>query len=91
MVKAYFGVGGITNTDNLSVYRVTSPNELTVIINHFDKYPLITQKRADYAGFKQIIEKINRKEHLELQGLKEILVPLRGPRPRRRNKSAPAD
>lgn len=75
MIKAYFGVGGITKTgDSLFAYRVTSPKDLAVILDHFYKYPLITQKRADYLLFKQVIEKINRKEHLKMEGLKEIVA-----------------
>jgi len=29
-------------------YQVSSLDELAVVINHFDKCPLLTQKRADY-------------------------------------------
>jgi hypothetical protein len=48
-LKSYFGVGGI-NSNNLSLnqYCVTSLKDLAIIINHFDNYPLITQKRADF-------------------------------------------
>jgi len=76
MIKAYFGVGGITKTTkmgNLLAYRVTSPKDIAVILDHFDKYPLITQKHTDCLLFKQVIEKINRKEHLTMEGLKEIV------------------
>src|SRR5690606_8537170 len=46
--------------------RVYSIKELEILQNHFDKYPLITQKCADYQLFKQaflLIKKKN-KEHL---------------------------
>jgi hypothetical protein len=33
-------------------FIVSSIKELEVIINHFDKYPLLTQKQADYLLFK---------------------------------------
>lgn len=37
-------------------YKVSSIKDvLNVVIPHFDKYPLVTQKRADYEIFKQII------------------------------------
>jgi hypothetical protein len=39
-----------------------------------EKFPLITQKRADYELFKRVVEIINRKEHLTLDGLKMILA-----------------
>jgi hypothetical protein len=38
--------------------------DLLVLIAHFDKYPLITQKRADYELFKMVILLMSQKEHL---------------------------
>jgi hypothetical protein len=40
---------------------------------HFDKYPLITQKLADYIIFKEIITLMNKKEHINLEGLNKIV------------------
>jgi len=48
--------------------------DLARIIDHFEKYPLITQKRADYEIFKQVFYLIYRKEHLTLPGLQEIVA-----------------
>jgi hypothetical protein len=50
LIKAYFVVGNITKAGKDSIkYRVSNVKDLTnVIIPHFDKYPLITQKLADY-------------------------------------------
>jgi hypothetical protein len=43
-------------------------------LNHFDCYPLITQKWSDYQLFKQeVFELIKRKEHLTMEGLKKTL------------------
>ena len=50
-------------------YRVSSLSNLQVIIQHFDKYPLITQKQADYILFKEAVNLIINKEHLSLTGL----------------------
>lgn len=50
-------------------YRVSSLSSLQVIIEHFDKYPLITQKQADYFLFKEAVNLIINKEHLSLTGL----------------------
>ena len=44
-----------------------------LIINHFDTYPLLTEKRADFELFKQIIDIISRKEHLSEIGLQKIV------------------
>lgn len=44
------------------------------IIDHFDKYPLITNKRADYELWRQAVEIIKNKEHLTLEGLQKIVA-----------------
>jgi hypothetical protein len=46
---------------------------LSVIIDHFDKFPLITQKRADYLLFKKAFEIVKRKEHLTLEGVNYLV------------------
>lgn len=47
-----------------------------MIIPYFDKYPLITQKKkkADFILFKQIIDLINKKEHLTIEGIQQIVA-----------------
>jgi len=55
-------------------YRIQSIKELQVIIDHFDKYPLITQKLSDYILFKQAVELIKNKEHLTEEGLHKIVA-----------------
>jgi hypothetical protein len=53
---------------------VTNVKDLTnVIIPHFYKYPLLTQKQADFELFKRLIELMNLKEHLTTEGLHKIL------------------
>jgi hypothetical protein len=46
---------------------------MQILIAHLDKYPLLTQKWADYQLFKQAYEMIVRKEHLTMEGLKKVL------------------
>lgn len=74
LIQAYFnGVGSITVQKKDAVhYRVYSLKDLALIINHFEKYPLLTQKRADFELFKQVVEMQSRKEHLTLEGLRKI-------------------
>lgn len=55
-------------------YQVNSIKDLAIIIEHFDKYPLITQKLADYKLFKQAVELIKRKEHLRVEGFKQLVA-----------------
>lgn len=53
---------------------MSSIKELTkVIIPHFDKYPLRTQKIADYELFKLAVNVMNRGEHLTLEGLQHVI------------------
>ena len=76
LIKSYFGgIGTISPQSKDSVqYRVGSLKEISdIIIPHFDKYPLITNKKADFILFKQIISLINNKEHLTIEGLQKIL------------------
>lgn len=54
-------------------YRVSSLKNLQIITDHFDSYPLITQKRADYLLFKQAIAIIKNKEHLSTKGILKLV------------------
>ena len=40
---------------------------------HFDKYLLLTQKRADFELFRQVIQLMNKSEDLTSEGIKEIV------------------
>lgn len=55
-------------------YRVSSVKDLQVIIDHSEKYPLITQKLADYLLFKKAFELVKRKEHVTTKGLNQIVA-----------------
>ena len=47
-IKTLLGVGNIYNQGSNAVQlRVQSIKELEMVINHFDKYPLMTKKRID--------------------------------------------
>jgi hypothetical protein len=72
-IQLFFGVGQIYVYGSMAYYKVTSIKDLAVIIYHFDKYSLITQKRADYLLFKFIVELCTQKEHLTRDGLHKIV------------------
>ena len=74
LVQSYLNVGNITPGKQKCQFRVTSIKELEVIINHFDNYPLMTQKLADFLLFKQALDLFSRKEHLTLSGLHKIVA-----------------
>lgn len=65
-------MGSITIRDNQVSFKVYY-KDLAVLIDHFDNYPLITKKRADYELFKRALELINRQEHLTPEGLMKIV------------------
>jgi len=69
------GIGSIYSYSNQSKvnYSIDSIKDLIILINHFDKYPLLTQKLADFKLFKQIIELIKKKNHLTKEGLHQII------------------
>jgi LAGLIDADG endonuclease len=55
-------------------FRVNSLQDLTnIIIPHFLKFPLFTQKAADFYLFKQVTELMTNKSHLTTEGLQEII------------------
>jgi len=55
-------------------YRVTSLQDLiNIIIPHFDKYPLLTQTRADFELFKKFIDIMSREGHKTIEGLQQIV------------------
>lgn len=67
-------MGGIYKHGEYSdYYRISGLNNLGVLINHLDTFPLLTQKQADYILFKQIIELMNRGEHLSTSGVLKII------------------
>jgi hypothetical protein len=75
-LKQFFceDIGKISIFKDTCSYRVNKLKDiLEIIIPHFDKYPLATQKLADYMLFKEIVSLMKNKEHLTLDGLNKIL------------------
>jgi hypothetical protein len=75
-IHFFFGVGTIYERENNNsvTYAIQSLRDITnVILPHFDKYPLLTKKRADYVLFKQGVDLLNLKVHSKVEGIKEIL------------------
>lgn len=76
-IHSYFGIGIVNErqTRNQSYYTVQSARAIAnVIIPHFDQYPLITQKRADYLLFKQAIGLLlSGQSRSSLEEIKKIL------------------
>ena len=53
---------------------VTSRVELRVIMKFFKKYKLISQKQVDFELWCEVLERIDRGEHLTPEGLREIVA-----------------
>ena len=73
-IKNFFGVGRIIYKENKNVARllVSSIEDPKIIIEHFNKFILITQKRADFELFQQAFWLIKNKHHLTKAGLDKI-------------------
>lgn len=73
-IQSVFNVGGVYTRNNSSSYIVRSIKDLNeVIIPHFLKYPLQTQKQVDFLLFKSIIDIIVKGDHLTTEGLHKIV------------------
>lgn len=75
-IQLFFGVGKVHNSSKYktAIYSVASVKDLiNVIIPHFLKYPLITQKSGDFELFKLAVHKISNKEHLTSKGIEDIV------------------
>ncbi len=80
MIREYFDCGNIfvnkrydNHNENLYRYCIRSLFDLNEkIIPFFERNSLKTQKNKDFKIFKTVINKINKKQHLEQKGMKEI-------------------
>ena len=70
----FFGVGKISKLGAESVqFRVSGLEDLKVIINHFDKYPLLTNKQSDYhLIFRLDVNLMEQERHLTIEGLNNV-------------------
>jgi len=73
LIQGFFNVGNITLGKDTCQYRVSSLKDLEIIINHFENYPLITQKWSDCQLFKLVYELVKNKDHLTQDGLNKII------------------
>ena len=55
-------------------WRVESVKDLIKIVDHFCKYPLITEGYSDWKLFKKAFNLVQRSEHLTYEGLREIVA-----------------
>lgn len=72
-IQASLGGIGFINLGKDCVFRVRKFNQVLSVIDFFDQYPLITQKKADYILFKQVALIMKQKQHLTQEGLLNIV------------------
>jgi len=76
-IRSYFNDIGqleVISTRKLAYFEVTKLNDLVnIVIPHFDKYPLLTQTRADFELFKKFIDIMSREGHKTIEGLQQIV------------------
>lgn len=74
-LKTYFGVGVVrVNHDDRFELRIRAVKHLNnIIVPHFEKYELLTQKKFDFIKFKKVLQLMNENKHLTKEGLIEII------------------
>ncbi len=73
-LKAYFGCGVVRkNNGDRMAYRVRGHEHLSKnIVPFFEKHSLKSRKRVDFAKFRDIVNLMNRGEHLTSDGVDRI-------------------
>ena len=74
-IQEFFGVGVVSVRNNgMAMYSVQSFSDIThVIIPHFNNYPLLTQKKADFILFSNAVQLLNEKVQSTSEGLQQII------------------
>ena len=69
------GIGSIHIAQNRNIvnYSIDSIEDLNKLLVHLEKYPLLTQKAADFLLFKQAVKLVNNKTHLTVEGLNQLV------------------
>lgn len=72
-MQRFFGRGHVMLHGDAALYQVVKLSDLAFIIEHFDNYPLKTQKYGDFILFKQAFHIVKIKEHLTKEGLSRLI------------------
>ena len=72
-IKDFFNYGDVRkNHGDRKDFRVRGLENLNKLVRFFKEYPLQTSKRKSFEIFSEIIELMNRKQHLNKKGLEKI-------------------
>ena len=75
-LQAFFGCGAIrrSRSDRTFKYESRSVDELIEhVVPHFDRYPLRGSKARSFSGFARVCWMVRQGDHLERDGLREII------------------
>lgn len=75
-IREFFGgIGNIykSGSPQMNNYVISSNEDLLILVNHLENYPLLTQKGGDFLLFKKVVELVNNKAHLSIEGLHQII------------------
>jgi len=67
-IKKFFSVGSVSVAGKDARFRVRSRSELSVIIAHFNEYPLQSTKALNFRYFCEILNLMNNKAHTNIEG-----------------------
>lgn len=73
LIQRFFGVGSVTLHGDSAMFQVVKLSDLACVIEHFNNYPLKTQKYADFLLFKRAFDLVNNKEHLTEAGIRKLI------------------
>jgi hypothetical protein len=74
-VKKYFGgVGSISECENMYIYEIASIKALRIVRKHFEEFPLQTSKLVHFQLWCQVMDMIEKEEHLTMEGFLKILA-----------------
>ena len=74
LLKSFLGVGTITRSGSIVQFQIRSIKDLVNgLIPHLDKYPLQTQKQADFELFKLGIGLLDLNENKSVEGLQKFV------------------
>ena len=72
-LQKFFNAGQVvTNHDTRKELRIRKTQDLRKIVSFFEQHPLQTKKKKDLEIFGKILELMENKKHLTIEGLTEI-------------------
>ena len=73
LIQRFFCAGNVTMHGDTAMFQVIKLSDLACIIEHFNNYPLLTQKHADYLLFKKAFNIVSNKQHQTEIGLHKLI------------------